>query len=170
METITTKCQKRMTSKHLKLGLHSCLSNHESSSSKLCSTMHQLRNRKVKKERLLIMLIFVILKRWSFNKWNICTVHVNNYPTICKYIQFIYVCKQLCMFRVVSPSMIRSSCHCIHTTWTWPDGNCISGPVSFTTGFRHGLTNARWCGYSDMSSWWWVEIPPETCRAIYRHK
>jgi hypothetical protein len=23
---------------------------------------------------------------------------------------------------------------------------------------------------SDMSSWWWVEIPPEACRAVYRYK
>jgi hypothetical protein len=32
------------------------------------------------------------------------------------------------------------------------------------------LTNDRWCGYSDMSSWWWVERPPKTCRVVYRHK
>jgi len=29
-----------------------------------------------------------------------------------------------------------------------------------------GLTNTRWCRYSCMRSWWWVEVPPETCRAV----
>ena len=33
METIKTKCQKRMTNEHLKFCLHSCLSNYKSSSS-----------------------------------------------------------------------------------------------------------------------------------------
>jgi len=80
----------------------------------------------------------------------------------------LFVCKPLYMFRVVSPPIIRSSCHCIH---------CISrrerdwtGPVTFTTGCSYGFTNNRCCIYSDMSSRWWVEIPPETCRAVYRHK
>jgi hypothetical protein len=90
-------------------------------------------------------------------------IYVNNCPTRCNYIQFIYVCKLLYMFRVVSPSIIRSSCHCIHTI-------CSSHPVTFMTGCSYSLTSARWCGHSDMSSWWWVEIPPQTCRAIYRHK
>jgi hypothetical protein len=30
---------------------------------------------------------------------------------------------------------------------------------------RDGLTSARCCDYSYMCSWWWVELPPETCRA-----
>ena len=42
--------------------------------------------------------------------------------------------------------------------------------VTFTTGSSNGLINARYCRYSDMSSWWWVEIPPETCRAVCRYK
>jgi len=54
-------------------------------------------------------------------------------------------------------------------SWTWLDGNCNSRPVTFMTGCSYGFTNARCCGYSDMSSWWWVEIPPETCRAVYRY-
>jgi hypothetical protein len=28
---------------------------------------------------------------------------------------------------------------------------------------------ARCCNYSYMCSWWWVELPPETCRAVYRY-
>ena len=31
-----------------------------------------------------------------------------------------------------------------------------------------GLTNTRWCRYSCMRSWWWVEVPPETCSTISR--
>jgi len=36
-------------------------------------------------------------------------------------------------------------------------------------GSRDGLTRARCCNYSYMCSWWWVEVPPETCRAFYRN-
>jgi hypothetical protein len=34
----------------------------------------------------------------------------------------------------------------------------------------NGLTNTRCCRYSCMRSWWWVEVPPETCRAVSRYK
>jgi hypothetical protein len=37
-------------------------------------------------------------------------------------------------------------------------------------GRRDGLTSARCCNYSYMCSWWWVELPPETCRASSLHK
>ena len=40
----------------------------------------------------------------------------------------------------------------------------------YTTGSSNGLSNVRYCRYSDKSSWWWVEIPPETCRAVCRYK
>ena len=36
---------------------------------------------------------------------------------------------------------------------------------TFATGSSNGFNNVRY-RYSDMSSWWWVEIPPETCRAV----
>jgi hypothetical protein len=32
------------------------------------------------------------------------------------------------------------------------------------------LTSARCCDYSYMCSWWWVELPPETCRATSLQK
>ena len=32
---------------------------------------------------------------------------------------------------------------------------------------NNGLNNARYCRNSDMNPWWWVEIPTETCRAVY---
>jgi len=31
----------------------------------------------------------------------------------------------------------------------------------------NGLTNTWWCRCSCMRSWWWVVVPPETCRAVY---
>jgi hypothetical protein len=30
----------------------------------------------------------------------------------------------------------------------------------------NGVTNTRCCRYSCIHSWWWVEVPPETCRAV----
>jgi hypothetical protein len=35
---------------------------------------------------------------------------------------------------------------------------------------RNGVTNTRCCRYSCMRSWWWVKVPPETCRAVSRYK
>jgi len=32
----------------------------------------------------------------------------------------------------------------------------------------NGETNNRCCRYSCMRSWWWVEVPPETYRAVSR--
>jgi hypothetical protein len=34
----------------------------------------------------------------------------------------------------------------------------------------NGVTNTRCCRYSCMRFWWWVEVPPETCRAVSRYK
>jgi len=35
-------------------------------------------------------------------------------------------------------------------------------------GSINGVTNTRCCRYSCLWSWWWVEVPPETCRAVSR--
>jgi len=32
----------------------------------------------------------------------------------------------------------------------------------------NGVTSTRCCRYSCLRSWWWVEVPPETCRAVSR--
>jgi hypothetical protein len=37
-----------------------------------------------------------------------------------------------------------------------------------TDTYRHGVTNTRCCRYSCLRSRWWVEVPPETCRAVSR--
>jgi hypothetical protein len=34
----------------------------------------------------------------------------------------------------------------------------------------NGVTITRCCRYSCIRSWWWVEVPPETCRAVSRYK
>jgi hypothetical protein len=34
----------------------------------------------------------------------------------------------------------------------------------------NGVTNTSCCRYSCMRSWWWVEVPPEICRAVSRYK
>jgi hypothetical protein len=34
----------------------------------------------------------------------------------------------------------------------------------------NGMTNTRCCRYSYMRFWWWVEVPPETCRAVSKYK
>jgi len=34
----------------------------------------------------------------------------------------------------------------------------------------NGVTNTRCCRHSCMRSWWWVVVPPETCRAFSRYK
>ena len=46
-----------------------------------------------------------------------------------------------------------------YLSWTWLGGK--SRPVTFTTGSSNGLTYARYCRYSVMSSWWWVKYHPK---------
>ena len=93
-------------------------------------------------------------------------------------IVFLYFCKLLYMFRVVTPPIIRSTYNCNHSIWHWSNPlcyyplrwrgwNCSSSSNLSTTmeGSREGLTSVRCCDYSYMCSWWLVELPPETCRA-----
>ena len=80
-------------------------------------------------------------------------IHVNNYPTRCNNIQFIYICKLLYMFRVVSPPIIRSSYHCISHYW---DSYCYLSWawVTLTTGSSNGLSTV------DTVTW----APDDRCR------
>ena len=41
-------------------------------------------------------------------------------------------------------------------------------PAAIAAGSSNGLTSTRYCKYSCMCSWWWVEIPPETCRPVFQ--
>jgi hypothetical protein len=84
---------------------------------------------------IIIIIIIIIIK-----------FYVNNCPTRCNYIQFIYISKLLYIFRVVIPPIIRSSCHCVYSLWL------SSKPNTLTTGCSSGHTNARVCRYSDISS------------------
>jgi hypothetical protein len=43
-------------------------------------------------------------------------------------------------------------------------------PAAVVACSSNGVTNTRRCRYSCISSWWWVEIPPKTCRAVSRYK
>ena len=58
--------------------------------------------------------------QWSVHR----VICVNNYPTRCNNIQFIYISKLLYMFQVVSPPIIRSSYHCICSIWYYWDHYC----------------------------------------------
>jgi hypothetical protein len=41
-------------------------------------------------------------------------------------------------------------------------------PAAIAAGSSNGVKNTRCCRYSCLLSRWWVEIPPETCRAVSR--
>jgi hypothetical protein len=43
-------------------------------------------------------------------------------------------------------------------------------PAAIAAGSSNGLTNNGCCRYSCMRSWWWVEVSPETCRAVSRYR
>jgi len=59
----------------------------------------------------------------------------------------LYFCNLLYMFRVVTPPIIRSIYNCNYSIWHRSNRLC----------------------YSYMCSWWWVELLPEICRAVYRN-
>jgi hypothetical protein len=48
-------------------------------------------------------------------------------------------------------------------------GPYLSSLADFTHCIFRSLTSARCCNYSYMCSWWWVTLPPGTCRAVYRN-
>ena len=66
-----------------------------------------------------------------------------------------------------------------HTTISTASGIChtvtatcrycgSSNSSTIATDSSNGVTNTRCCRYSCMQSWWWVKVPPETCRAVSR--
>ena len=77
----------------------------------------------------------------------------------------LYFCRQLYMFRVLSP-IIRSSYNCNYSFWNWWTGSTTFRP-RMVVDLVDQLTSARSCNYSCTSSWWWVSTR-ETCRAVYR--
>jgi len=92
----------------------------------------------------------------------------------------LYFCKLLYMFRVVTPPIIRSTYNRNYSIWHWSNRlcylplwwrgwNCRSNLSTIAERSRDGLTSARCCNYGYMCSWWWVELPPATCRAVYKN-
>ena len=77
-----------------------------------------------------------------------------------------YIWKLIYMFRVVPPPIIRSAYNCIYSIWHLSHRYCY---LPIAAGSSNGVTNTRHCRYSCMSSWWWVEVPPETCRLVSRY-
>jgi hypothetical protein len=47
---------------------------------------------------------------------------------------------------------------------------CRLNSSTLAAGGSNGVTNKRCRRYSCMRSWWWVEVPPETCRAVSRYE
>ena len=78
--------------------------------------------------------------------------------------------KLLYMFRVVPLLIIRSAYNCIYSVWYLSHRYCSSSSSTIAAGSSNGVSNTRRCRYSCMRSWWWVEVPPETCRAVSRYK
>jgi hypothetical protein len=39
-------------------------------------------------------------------------------------------------------------------------------PAAIAAGSSNGVTNTRCYRYSSLRSWWWVAVPPETCRTV----
>ena len=84
-----------------------------------------------------------------------------------------FILKQLYIFRVVPPPIIRSAYNCIYSIWYLSHRYCylpLSNSSTIAADSSNGVTNTRCCRYSCMRSWWWVEVPPETCRAVSRYK
>jgi hypothetical protein len=73
----------------------------------------------------------------------------------CYTVYFIW--KLLYMFRVVLPPIIRSADNYIYGIWYLSHRYCYLS-----------MTNTRCCRYSYLRFWWWVEVPPEICRAVPR--
>ena len=104
-------------------------------------------------------------------KCDLWCVYSNICPTRCNFTQYIYIWKLLYMFRVVPPPIIRSAYNCIYIycycflplSWRSWNSSIIAA------GSSNSATNTRCCRYSCMRSWWWVEVPPKTCRAVYRN-
>jgi hypothetical protein len=98
---------------------------------------------------------------------------------------------------VVLPPIIRSAYNCIYSIWYLSHRYCylplswkrwsrfeyavggVRQPQHAQTGSNsstivadssNGVTNTSRCRCSSMRSWWWVEVPPETCRAVSRYK
>jgi len=81
----------------------------------------------------------------------------------------LYFCKLIYMFWVVTPPIFRSTYNCNYSIWHWSNRLCYLALSWSSWDFRDGLTSTRCCNYSYICSWRWVELPPKTCRSVYRN-
>jgi hypothetical protein len=99
--------------------IHRCPAHPETSSAICNLTKHQA-IRDGSKRRGTQFMIGTPQMTKSMGMWHIGGgggLYINNCPTRFNNIHFIYSCKLLYMFRVVTPLIIRSSCHCICSIW-----------------------------------------------------
>ena len=80
----------------------------------------------------------------------------------------LFFCKLLYTFRVVTPPIIESKYNCNYSIWHWSN-HLSSNWSTIAECSRDSLTSVRCCNYSYMCSWWWVQLPPRTCREVYRN-
>jgi hypothetical protein len=93
----------------------------------------------------------------------------------------LYFCILLYMFWVVTPPIIRSTYNCNYGIWHWSKPSLLPFAMveklelkifncsTIAEGSRDRLTSDRCRNYIYKCCWWWVELPPETCRAVYRN-
>ena len=57
-----------------------------------------------------------------------------------------------------------------NTTVFTASGTCqpLLLPAAIAAGSSNGVTRTRCCKCSCVCSWWWVEVPPETCRTVFQ--
>jgi hypothetical protein len=58
----------------------------------------------------------------------------------------------------------------LEPVWMCCGWQTCSNSSTIAADISNGVTNSRCCRYSCMHSWWWVEVPPETCRTVSRYK
>jgi hypothetical protein len=129
--------------------------------------------------------LLVLLENLTF--MGPCIVSIFQYTCISNEMQryTVYIWKLLYMFRVVLPPIIRNAYNCIYSIWylshrycylplSWKSWNWFecagSNSSTIAADSSNSVTNTRCCRCSCMRSWWWVKLPPETCRAVSRYK
>jgi len=108
-------------------------------------------------------------------------MYPNIYPTRCNVTQFILsgICST-CFGRYHHPSSGAQTtvstasgiCHAVIAICRYHGrvgtGLSVLLWVAYATHSNNGVTNTRCCRYSCLRPWWWVMVPPETCRADSR--
>ena len=91
-------------------------------------------------------------------------LYSNIYPTRCNVAQFILSGNCSTCF-----GWYHHQSSGAQTTVSTASGICHTNSFTIAAGSSNGVTITSCSRYSCMRSWWWVEVPPETCRAVSRH-